>query len=287
MFGAHAVRELPVYSASSHGLDLTVVNGIAKADRVAVVPIAGIVRAVVVPHDMSASEETALGIKALASSSPRIVVVISPDHFGHCTKPLCTTQGSFRTFFGDVPISQRDVAGLLGSSDMVASSGLFATEHGVYTIMPFIRHYLPGAQVVPLTVSYGKGDAKERANIVALIRQLLVRNDVALVISSDFSHYLPLTEADSMDAQTQTTFCSGESDAILHLRNPDQSDCPLCLWVLRQEAELGGFWHPVLLSHSNSATLLGDTSVKRTTSHFAFALSSVLAPVHSCTRGEK
>ena len=196
-----------------------------------------------------------------------------------------TTQGSYHTFFGNAGISEPDVAELLRHTDFVASSDLFTEEHGVYSIVPFIKHYLPDAKIVPIAVSYGRGNEKERADMVSALRTLLQKKDVALVISSDFSHYLALAEADAMDRQTQTTFCSGSSDEILHLRNPDQSDCPLCLWLLRQEAELGGFWNPTLLWHSNSATLLGDATVKSTTSHFAFALSDAPAPPGSCTAG--
>ena len=282
---AISAASVRVYAASNAQLDLAVVDGIAKADRATSTPAAGPVRAVVVPHHMVAAEAIALGIKALVPSAPRTVVVISPDHFGHCLAMVCTTQGSYHTFFGNADISEPDVAELLRHTDFVASSDLFTEEHGVYSIVPFIKHYLPDAKIAPIAVSYGRGNEKERADMVSALRALLQQKDVALVISSDFSHYLPLAEADAMDRQTQAAFCSGSADEILRFRNPDQSDCPLCLWLLREEAELGVFWNPTLLWHSNSATLLGDATVKSTTSHFVFELSDAPAPPGSCAAG--
>ena len=51
-----------------------------------------------------------------------------------------------------------------------------------------------------------------------------------------------------MDRKTQNSFCSGNSQEILNLHNPNQSDCPLCLWILEQEAKELGFWNPNIIS---------------------------------------
>ncbi|MBV9349561.1 MAG: AmmeMemoRadiSam system protein B [Patescibacteria group bacterium] len=273
----------PVYSASTEGLDVAVAEGISKADRDPIPVSGGKTRAVIVPHHLVASEAIAIGVKALASSSPRTIIVISPDHFGRCPTLVCTTEGTYHTHFGDTAISEEDIAKLLSHASLVSSSRLFTDEHGVYTIVPFIKYYLPDAKIVPIAVSQRSvGDEKSRNELLALLRELLSEQDVGLIISSDFSHYLPLAQANAMDEKTQASFCEGKSDEILRLKNPSQSDCPLCLWVLEQEAETGGFWHPAIAWHSNSATLLGDTSAKSTTSHFSFLLGEE-ASVNDCS----
>jgi len=270
----------PVYSASADDLDLAILDGIVQADK-DFKPVAA-TKAVVVPHHLVASKSIALGVKALASSTPKIVIVISPDHYAHCPKLLCTTTGSYKTFFGDVDIEESIVSDL-GKSDLVSSSDLFKEEHGVYTIAPYIKHYIPEAKIVPIAISQKtKGSEESRAEVLKLLQPLLSRKDVALVISSDFSHYLPLAQTKEKDIKTQGSFCSGNSDEILKLENSSQSDCPLCLWILEQEAEKLGFWNPVLLANTNSAELMHDTSAKELTSHFAFALSSQSVPAGSC-----
>jgi AmmeMemoRadiSam system protein B len=282
MFGSRTVSKSPnpIYSASADDLDLAVLNGIVEAGKD--YRQVSATKAVVVPHHLVASKSIALGVKAIASSTPKIVIVISPDHYARCPKLLCTTKGSYKTFFGDVSIEESAVNDL-EKSDLVSSSELFKEEHGVYTIAPYIKHYLPEAKIVPIAISQKtRGSEESRTEVIKLLQPLLSRKDVALVISSDFSHYLPLTETKQKDIQTQSSFCSGNSDEILNLENPSQSDCPLCLWILEQEAEQLGFWNPVLLAHTNSAELMRDPSARELTSHFAFALSSQAVPAGSC-----
>lgn len=270
-----ATVENPAYSATDDAIDLAVVGGITAADRSLPQGSTAAVKAVVVPHHLVASRSIALGIKSLASSTPRLIVVISPDHYNRCPKLLCTTRGSYKSFFGNTDISQAAVT-QLEKSDLVAESGLFSKEHGIYAVVPFIKHYIPDAQILPIAVSQkGRGSEQDRAKIIELLKPFLSRKDAALVISSDFSHYLPLAESNQMDAKTQNSFCSGNSGEILNLQNPSQSDCPLCLWILEQEAQELGFWNPDLVAHTNSADLLHDTSAKETTSHFVFALSAL------------
>jgi len=122
--------------------------------------------------------------------------------------------------------------------------------------------------VIPLVLSQKIPWKGERDSIKSLLRSLLARGAV-LVISSDFSHYLPLAEADRMDEETATTFLAGDLDGIRDLRNPAQSDCPGCLWLLSSLAQEGGFFNPSVLLHTNSARILDDPAIPETTSHFA------------------
>lgn len=270
----------PVYKATGHALDLEVLDGIVAADKQP--PTAGVVKAVVVPHHLVASQSIARGIASLVPAAPKVVVVLSPDHFDQCPNMLCTTLGTFRTFFGEVMTDGAAVRAI-EKTDIASFSSLFKQEHGVYTIVPFIAHYLPDATVVPLVLSQKtRGSADMRAELLAALTPLITREDVAFVVSSDFSHYLPLAETRAKDAKTQQAFCSGDDDALLNLENPAQSDCPLCLWLLKQQAAQGGFWNPVLLAHTNSAELMNDETVAELTSHFTFALATHEVSAGSC-----
>ncbi len=265
----------PVYSATNDALDLAIADGLKQADKEAGVKADVGIRAVIVPHHLVATKAIALGIKALAQSGAKRVVIISPDHFFQCKKMLCTTDGEFTTFFGDALISQEGADILLSNRNLVDKSNLFRDEHGIYTIVPFVRYYLPNAKVVPIVVSQKTiGDANLRAEILGTLKKLFVDKDTVIVISSDFSHYLPLADANDMDVKTIKSFCGGKGDEVLGLNNPSQSDCPLCLWIAMHEAVAGGFWNPRLIWHSNSANLLHDTSVASTTSHITLLLTS-------------
>jgi AmmeMemoRadiSam system protein B len=270
----------PVYEATNHALDLEVLDGIVAAS--AQTDVIDAIKAVVVPHHLVASESIARGIQALVPAKPNVVVVLSPDHFNRCATMLCTTYGAYQTFFGEVAVAEDDVRELV-KADTVSLSNLFEKEHGVYTIAPFIKHYLPHTTIVPLVLSQKtRGSAESRAALLAVLEPILARDDVALVVSSDFSHYLPLAETKAKDVETQRAFCAGNSEALLNLENPSQSDCPLCLWLLEQQAKRAGFWNPILLAHTNSAELMNDDTVAELTSHFTFALSQHAVPEESC-----
>ncbi len=264
----------PVYSATDDSLDLAIADGIKQASNEQSAKADPRVRAVIVPHHLVAAKAIALGVKALDPSTKK-VVIISPDHFFRCAKMLCTTYGKFKTFFGELPVSTNGVDALIKNGDFVDQSSLFREEHGIYAVLPFIRYYLPNAEIIPIVVSQKSvGDTDLRSKILNLIEKLLSDKDTALIISSDFSHYLPLAESDSIDHKTIKSFCSGSSQEILKLNNPSQSDCPLCLWLSMEAAKDGGFWNPELIWHSNSANLLHDTSATSTTSHLTFLLTT-------------
>ncbi len=264
-----------LYIATASDLDFAVVDGIVKVNKNSKYTTNETIKAVIVPHHLVATEAIAAGIKSLATKKRRIVLVISPDHFGGCPKLICTTNGVYKTFFGDISIDSKIVKQLIGHKNIVDVSNLFINEHGIYSIVPYIKHYLPEATIVPIVISQkGRGTYESRKDMLAMLDTLVTRNDVLLVVSSDFSHYLPIEEADIYDKETQASFCSGNSNEILTLKNPSQSDCPLCLWVLQEEAKKNNFWKPQIIWHSNSANLLHDVSVKETTSHFTFTFNT-------------
>ncbi|MEI6190990.1 MAG: AmmeMemoRadiSam system protein B [bacterium] len=267
-------QNIIVYGATNNQIDLSVVSGIAMADREESAIKSGAVRAVIIPHHLIDAKSVALGIKDLSLSSPQKIIIISPDHFAKCPKLMCTTKGIFQTFFGDVIINNESVEYLEKFSDIVVDSNLFSEEHGIYGIVPFIKHYVPKAEIIPIVISQkGMGDQITRSRMISVLNNILSDKNVSLVISSDFSHYLPLAAAEQEDILTQNSFCSGNSQEILNLKNPAQSDCPLCLWLLEQEAKKLDFWYPNLINHNNSADLLKDYSTKETTSHFTFSFS--------------
>lgn len=243
------------------------------------------VPAVIVPHHLTASRSIALGIRAIARSGPRTVLIVSPDHFRACPTPLCTARGEFVTTLGPVR-TRNDVVDVLARSELVTvDPALFGAEHGIGAVTPFILHALPDAAIVPVVISSGWFERKD--DIRALLAEAFEKTD-ALVVSSDFSHYLNLATSDAMDEATMETLFAADLDGIAKLRNADQSDCPACLWMLASIALDEGFFNPSVLAHTNSARILNDLKNTNTTSHFAMALfrNDVLSPDDLAVAGD-
>jgi poly-gamma-glutamate synthesis protein (capsule biosynthesis protein) len=147
---------------------------------------------------------------------------------------------------------------------------LFEQEHGITAVLPFIAHFLPNTPVIPLVITQKLPWHDHAQELRQLIRSLM-DEDTVLVISSDFSHYLPLDEADAQDELTAQALFSNDLDTIAALKNPSQSDCPGCLWLAVAIANDLHAFTPSTLLHTNSARLLNDPTVRETTSHFAIA----------------
>ncbi len=242
-------------------------EGIYAADHRAVGKGTGTIRAVIAPHHLVAAEDDAVALRALAGQNISNIILISPDHYNKCPTALCTANADYETFFGHMRASPTVVKDLVASPLITNAPGLFNNEHGIYAVAPFIVHYLPGAPVTPLVVAIDYWKTNKDAMLALL--QAQAKAGTVFVVSSDFSHYLPYGEAEKMDALTKAVLVSDDLDAIEQLKDPSQSDCPACLWLLASLAKNNNFYHPDFLMHTNSAALLNDLNVKETTSHFA------------------
>lgn len=263
------------YRASDAQLDLAVVAGIKKVAQKENDTVFGDVRAVVVPHHLVATEALARGVSVVTRARPNTVILISPDHFQQCPTYVCTTYGHFTTFFGTTHVASGLITQARQSGGYVSLSHGFITEHGVFSIVPYIAHYAPDARIVPFMLSVRKNETRDdQIRFQKLVGELMSAPDTVLVVSSDFSHYLTLSESDVMDALTTDTVCSGDIEKIRALLNPQQSDCPQCLATVLSVAQVQGFSHQRFLSHTNAARLLHDVATKETTSHFVIALGT-------------
>ena len=242
-------------------------EGIYAADHRPAEKSAGAIRAVIVPHHLVAAEDDAVAIKALVGQKITNIILISPDHYNKCPTALCTVNGDYETFFGHMRASSAIVKELVASPLVTNAPGLFDNEHGIYAVAPLIVHYLPSVPVTPLAISIGYWKTNKNAMLELLNAE--IKEGTVFVVSSDFSHYLPYGEAEKMDALTKAVLVSGDLAAIEELKDPSQSDCPACLWLLASLAKNNNFYHPDFLMHTNSAALLHDFGVKETTSHFA------------------
>lgn len=246
----------------------TFMEGIYAADKDVDPPSADYpIRGVIVPHHLTASRSIAAGIHMLEHQSFKRILLISPDHFAKCPTLICTTNSLYETQFGKVAAVPSMVSTLLKSPLTTMKPDLFVEEHGIYAVLPYIAHYFPGTPVTPIVLSQKNWRASSGALLEAI--KSVQNNDTIIIVSSDFSHYLPLGKANAMDEQTAESIFAKDIQGIAALKNPEQSDCPNCLWTLASLAKEEDFYNPSTLFHTNSAIILNNKSVQSTTSHFA------------------
>lgn len=230
--------------------------------------VQGRIRAVIVPHHLTATETIASGIEALRGQMFSKVVLLSPDHFYKCPTVLCTVNATYQTPFGAVHATTNTIDVLERSPLVTDDPGLFENEHGIYAVLPYLKSEFPNVEVTPLAMRQTPDWESDKSTIADLLASV-VDDQTVLIVSSDFSHYLTLAQAESEDARTSSTIMSVDLDGIAALNNADQSDCPGCVWALAALAERRGFAHPAIVMHTNSAEILDTPDLRETTSHFS------------------
>lgn len=205
---------------------------------------------VTVPHHLLADRLVALGMKAASGFRYKRIVILSPDHFRQSEKPFATTTRGFSTVLGRVAADEEAARRLLAASDLVEESCLFGREHGVHALLPFVVHYFPDAEVLPVAISI----RSKRRDWDALSEALapLVDEDTLVLESTDFSHYLPHHAARLRDQQTLNVIASGSLDQLARLEQPAHLDSLGALYVqMRLQQEVFGA-APLVIANDNA-----------------------------------
>lgn len=130
------------------------------------------------------------GYRALSAlGTPEAVVVLGTNHTGLGGPITVGEPGTWDTPLGEIPVPAdlaREVAGALVADQ---SDLPFADEHSVEVQLPFLRHLFGPLPVVPVVVQHVGCELAGTAG--AALGRLLTDRPVALLASSDFTHYEP------------------------------------------------------------------------------------------------
>lgn len=227
----------------------------------------------VAPHHLAAGELIAGMYRTAAASRNKTdtVVLIAPMHYdSDCT--LTTSRRDWQTAFGTVTNDT-------GLTDMFidrlgAKEDDYMTEydHSASSHIPFIKRYLPDAEVACLLVSPKEyGDIPQRLS--KLLCEMSEIKDCFFAFSIDFSHYLDPDDAERHDAETRQAVLSADTASIAHFTNSNV-DTPYCLGTfVRLAGALGADITDA--AHSNTWRI-GSVPYSRTvfpegvTSYFVF-----------------
>lgn len=236
-------------------------DAVAKADAAAL-PAKDRLTGIAVPHHLLVAHLTALGFREASAFRPRRIVILSPDHFRKAKQPFALTTRGFETVFGPVSTDIAAARALLEGGD-TEESCLFAGEHGVQAMLPFVRHYFPGVPVVAVAIAVGA----KRADWDRFAERLApFAGETTLVVqSTDFSHFLPAFQARRFDQQTMTLLAAGALDGLAGLSQPSHVDSVGAFYIqARLQAAAGAV--PIVVANENSQRY-ADAFVASTTSY--------------------
>ena len=219
---------------------------------------------VTVPHHLLAADLLARAFRMVDRDNVRKIVILFPDHFKRTRLPFATTRRNFQTVFGLVRTDEEGAGKLLAVPDLVEELNLFARDHGIGAILPFVNYYLPDIQIIPIAVSI----RSHRADWDRLCDELMsIIDPTTLIIqSTDFSHYLPLAEATHRDQEVLNVISAGDLDAAAALLQPQNTDSRGAQYIQLKLQQTFFHSEPIVLFNKNSQSYSGEIE-PRTTSY--------------------
>lgn len=182
-------------------------------------------------------------------------VVVGPSHGGY---PTCASAVPWETPLGVVDAD----TGLVAALEIPTNESYMRDEHSIEVQMPFIKYRFPRARVAPVMMGLqdlgsasALGDRIDRA-----VRE--TGQDVRVVASSDFSHYVPDRVARSQDLYAIEALA--DLDLEEFYRRIAERRVTACgygvIGAACVAAEGRGAHHARLLRYATSGDATGDTS---------------------------
>lgn len=193
-----------------------------------------------------------------ASSSPKKIFIIGPDHFLHGTQNISLSDLPWQTPFGVLETDKKDVAALTQALNLTQDHEAFSNEHSIGILVPFVKYFFPNAKIVPILLRRGIG-AKNLETLYQTLSNLSDK-ETHILLSSDFSHGKTSNEAIKEDVKSQNAIMKKEYDKVWDL----DDDCRPGLYLI---LKLAGNASPLLVAHTNSAQI-AKKEISNCTSYF-------------------
>ena len=227
----------------------------------------------VLPHHLVAGRMITRFMENLAVQKPEVIILAGPNHYNLGGK-IITGLYDWQTPDGLVK-TDRDIAGtLLEKRLAVRDEEVLSREHAVGGLMPFIRHFMPQARVVPLIFHHDVSLAEIDALLEALEPYLggtgAAAGTAVVVASVDFSHYLTRQEAEAKDEITLKAMRELDYTALYQMGN-DHLDSPASLALAFRAAEKRGIKDFEILENTNSGVIFKNDIIE-TTSYFTLVV---------------
>ncbi len=197
------------------------------------------------------------------AKKPSIFIILGPNHSG-LGSPIATTgEEVWETPLGEVKVSFDCVRCIITRSGIVSiDSFAHAREHSIEVQIPFLQYlYGDEFEIVPIAMLLQNYEAAKKVG-EAVAECVKEYKDVAVIASTDFTHYEPDTIArkkDELAIQRILEFDSrGLYDVVI------ENEITMCgygpVMVLLEAAKKLGYRKIELLKYATSGDVTGDYS---------------------------
>lgn len=195
----------------------------------------GTVVAAIVPHAgyIYSGEIAASAYAEIGKANPKKIVLLGPSHQEYL-EGAYTFSDDWVTPLGEIKVSSANLPVIEHDA-----------EHSLEVQVPFLQSVLKSFELVPII--YGEINGKKMAEIVE-------EEGGFVLVSSDFSHYLPYEYANRIDKKTVDNILSLDFEELEKSGDACGLTGIIALVILAKKRG----WKPVLLDYRNSGDTAGD-----------------------------
>ncbi len=188
------------------------------------------IQAVITSHHFLAKDLIAKTLAIVDEEKIEEIILVSPDHFKQIKKRQClilTDNIGWETDFGKLEPESSEINKINKNQNVCTDFNSFRGEHGIYTLVPFLKNYFPKAKIVPLILK-PKNNFEDFYNLGKEIANDFDKSKTLMVISSDFSHYVTESVANKQDEKSVEILKNKNKEKISLMEN----DCRQCVAFL-------------------------------------------------------
>ena len=232
------------------------------------VPVENKAEGMVVNHHLLAADIIAKAFQNIAFQKPSTVVIISPNHFSAGKDSVISSLYDWQTPYGVFEVDGEIIKKMREDNILGVEESPFAKEHGISNIVAFAKKTFPGAKFIPIIIKDAIG--ADMADKFASRLNEILPEDVLVIISADFSHYLPVLAADFHDEKSMAVLSGFDYNGAELL----DTDSKPAIRILLKYLEARGAKHFTLFDHSNSARISDKAGIAETTSYITGVFSA-------------
>jgi Predicted dioxygenase len=219
-------------------------------------------------HDIAIPQQNAF-YKALGRKiQPSVVVVIGPDHFEGGTNTVSVPHNTiFTAPGGNVAVDEALIARLCNdtvlSADVSLNTTMWIKDHAIFSQVPFIKKYFPGAKIMPMLLKQCVGERKFA--VFEALGKWLAQNlppDALVVASVDCSHYQIPRMTNLHDCVTRDIIQNNENPLFIEVDSPETMIC------LRAYNTAHHSDTPVLIHRTSTYDFIPDENIMSTSHQY-------------------
>ena len=235
-------------------------------DEPGVLEIPGSSRAVVLPHHLITSLELTKFFRKLSNDfQPKTIILVGPNHYEEGKANIQTCNCTYNTIKGELNTDSIILNDVLNNNLAKYNSKPFKKEHSIYSHAMFIKNFFPESKIIPFILKVDTLD-QEVDQLAEYISSL---NNILIVASVDFSHYISHTAADFHDEFSFNSINNFDYERI----KKAEVDSPASLRFVTKWSEKNGYNNVSLVRHTNSQDFFRQQKLDLTTSHLFISFS--------------